>query len=62
MAYIAYTKGKEPKKRIPIEDAVREGRIETSELERMGFKGRGGFLGRGVYGSGNRKPGYRRQG
>ena len=39
---------------------VEAGRVTTSDLERLGFKGRGGFLGRGVFGDGPRDAGYRR--
>lgn len=58
MAYIAWTKGKEPTApRVRIEDAVRRGQFRPEEL---GLRGRAGFIGRGTYNMVGREAGYRR--
>jgi hypothetical protein len=58
MAYIAYTKGKEPKPRtVTVEQAINAGRFDPA---RFGLKGAAGFMGRSTYGTTNRKAGYLR--
>ena len=58
MAYIAYTKGKEPtRRRVPIKDVIRAGQFRPEDL---GLKGRAGFMGYGTYTGSRNAGGYRR--
>ena len=58
MAYIVWTKGKEPKPRtVTVEQAVKDGQFNPADL---GLKGSPGFMGRGTYNTTGREGGYRR--
>lgn len=61
MAYIAYTKGKEPKApRVPITEAIRLGQLTAEEMAERGWVGSPGFMGRGVFATTGREGGYRK--
>ena len=60
MAYLAYTKGKEPRgPRVPIERAIREGQLTAEKMKAMGWTGSPGFMGRGTFNTTGREGGYR---
>ena len=61
MAYIAYTKGKEPRApRVAIADVIRMGQLTAEEMKARGWVGSPGFLGSGVFNTDKREGGYRK--
>jgi hypothetical protein len=58
MTYDEWCEERERRAADRMRQVTEAGRMTQELLDHLGLKGSPGFMGRGVYGSGDRKPGY----